>query len=120
MNTKLNHVVRIYVPSTTNVNQADAAAGAAFTDICLLELAKMFGGATALPTIGAWVSHFAGLVKEPINIVYAYCTEAGLKDHQADVIALASRIAIEMKQEAVSLEIDGELSFITAEHRQAA
>lgn len=120
MITSLNHIVKLYVPGTVNVNQLDPVAQAKYTDIALTELAGMFGGATVQPAIGAWVSQSAGLVKEPVNIVGAYCTEEGLHNNRDNVVQLATRLAKEMGQEAVSLEIDGELLFVTAEQRQAA
>ena len=90
-----------------------------YTDICLTRLATMFGGATAQAATGAWMSESKGLIKEDITIVYAFTDEAGLNDHRAEVIQLATDIASGMTQEAVSVEIDGSLQFIAAQ-RQAA
>jgi len=116
----LTEVVKIYVPSTSNVNQANPEAAAKFTDKVLTALAGMFGGATAQPAVGAWVSPVHGLVKENINIVYAYATPADMEANRAAVIALASNLASEMSQEAVSLELNGALYFIQAEAEAAA
>ena len=115
-----DHIVKIYVPSTSNVIESDLTKAQHFTDYCLTQLARMFGGATAQQAQGAWISPVHGLVKEPIVIVFAFCSQESLDQYRGDVFQLAAEIAMEMKQEAVSVEIDNGLYFVDQGVRQAA
>lgn len=104
------HSFRIYVPSTvsvdTPVDNSAAVSG------CLSFLSGLFGGATALRASGAWVSDSAGLVVENVTICYAFCgLRAFLRGRRA-VLDYAKKVRDDMKQEAVSVEIDGRLYLV--------
>ena len=106
----LSHIFKIYVPSTTDVNTpTDNAEKVRNT---LVFLSDMFGGATATPARGAWVSNSAGLVLEDVTICYAFCTLGGKLRNRRRVMQYAARLRDEMKQEAISVEIDGRLYFV--------
>lgn len=110
----LNHRVALYVPSTLNGNEtAPAELVEKFVRQAKIKLAQLFGGFTSYKADGGWYSPTLGLVEEPVTIVQAFTDESNLK-HVAAVEALAAEIAAEMGQEAVSVEVDNELRFITA------
>ncbi|WP_044640651.1 hypothetical protein [Risungbinella massiliensis] len=105
----LDHVVKIYVPSTINVDQP--IDNTAYVDKTLTEFSNMFGGATAVDGTGAWVSDSNQLVKEKVTIVYSFAENL---DSAAinKVVAYAKKLKAEMTQSAISLEVDGKMYFI--------
>jgi len=107
---RFSHSFRIYVPSTVDVNKSvDNTAAVAG---CLSFLSSRFGGATALNASGAWVSESLGLVRENITICYAFCgLRAFLRGRRA-VLDYAKDLRDSMKQECVSVEIDGRLYLV--------
>lgn len=106
----LSHKFSIYVPSTTNINETvDNSEQIRKT---LVFLSGLFGGATATAARGAWVSSSAGLVLENVTICYAFCTLAGKLKNRRSVLAYAAGLRDEMKQDAISVEIDGRLFFV--------
>ena len=107
---KLGSKVSVYVPATVDVNKE--VDNTEYVDKVASELAEFFGGSTYTPAVGCWMSDTEGLVRERTTVVYAYATEADLNTHIEDVINLCEWIKEEMKQEAVSLEVNGELYFI--------
>lgn len=107
---RLDSRVAIYVPSTTdtdhptdNRRQVEEVAA---------NLSAMFGGATATEARGYWVSQSAGLVGEAVTIVYSNAAAEDIERHGAEIVAICRKIKREMKQEAVSLEINGELFLV--------
>ena len=107
---KLSAKVAIYVPGTCGV---DTAADTSFmVDRVAAALPTMFGGATATAANGFWCSDVAGLVKENTTIVYAFCAPADLEKSIGDIVTIAQEIKRELKQEAVSIELDGALYII--------
>lgn len=113
---ELDSRVSIYVPSTCDVDKADEGdLQGKFVNIIIKEFSEMFGGATATDAIGGWFSKDAGIVKERVKIVYAYCTKEAFVQNFDRVLALAKQICIEMSQEAVTVEYNGKAAFITSE-----
>lgn len=53
-----------------------------------------------------------GLVVENVTIVYAFCTPESFGEHFEEVYTLATEIRDEMKQEAVTLEYNGQVKFV--------
>lgn len=107
---KLDHRIAIYVPGTVDTDKA--ADNRQQVERVAGEFSRMFGGATANTAAGYWMSENAGLVAESTTIVYAACTAQQLEKHLAEVVELARQIKREMRQEAVSAEIDGTLYII--------
>lgn len=106
----LSSRVAIYVPGTMNVNQETD--NAAQVERVMAKLSEWFGGATASDARGGWLSQSSGLVIEHVTIVYAFCKEADLQSRFEDIIQLCGQIRDEMKQEAVTLEVNGQIAFI--------
>lgn len=106
----LRHKVAIYVPGTNGVNTA--ADNAEHVRKAAALLSDLFGGATATPAVGYWMSDAAGLVEEKTTVVYAYATNGALESGLDAVIDFCDGMKTELQQEAVSLEIDGALYFV--------
>jgi hypothetical protein len=106
----LNSKVAIYVPSTINVNEE--CDNTQYVKNTIKQLSTWFGGATATPAIGGWVSAAGEVVVENVSIVYSFCTTEDLQKYAADIIALCKSIKHDMRQEAVTLEINGQVKFV--------
>ena len=106
----LNSKVAIYVPSTINVSEE--CDNTQYVKNTIKQLSTWFGGATATPAIGGWVSAAGVVVVENVSIVYAFCTTEQLQAHAEDIIALCDSIKHEMGQEAVTLEINRQVKFV--------
>jgi hypothetical protein len=110
----LNHKITLYVPGTVQGNVPSPHMQAIWTDKVLRGFAEVFGGATLTHATGAWVSPTLGLVKEPVNLVSSFTDLDGVRAHIGDVKRWAAAIAEEMGQEAVALEVSGEMEFVSA------
>lgn len=105
----LEDVVKIYVPSTYNVDQP--IDNTPYVDKSLEKFSKMFGGATAIDGTGAWLSDDTKLVKEKVTIVYSFAEDLDKKKIN-QVVAYAKSLKEEMKQSSVSIEVNGKMYFI--------
>lgn len=107
---KLSSKITVYVPSTIDINVSVDTSE--YVDACATLLSNCFGGATSCNTLGYWTSPTAGLVKERSIMVFAYCTDADLNNHIESVIDFCENMKTELKQDAIALEINGEMYFI--------
>lgn len=107
---KLPERVAVYVPGTCGVDAITDTS--AWTDAAASALSEMFGGATVVEASGCWMSDAAGLVKEPVKIVYAYGSPEDIEAHADDLRDLAERIKSALNQEAVSVEYRGALYLV--------
>lgn len=105
----LDEVVKIYVPSTYNVDQP--IDNTPYVNQSLEKFSKMFGGATAIEGTGAWVADNDQLIKEKVTIVYSFAEKLN-KSKINEVVAYAKSLKEEMKQSSVSLEVNGKMYFI--------
>lgn len=103
--------VAIFVPSTNNVNEAIDNVNE--VNEVLAKLSGIFGGATASPALGGWISQSAGLVTEKVTIIYANCTSDQLEEHLNEVITIARDLCKKMSQECISVRVNGKLGFIS-------
>lgn len=106
----LNCKFSVYVPSTVNVNEKTD--NSQYVKKVLHDLSAWFGGATSTPAKGAWNCADGSTVLEDVTICYAYCTSEQAVEKFSLVLGLCEWIKKEMKQEAVSLEYNGQLKFI--------
>lgn len=106
----LNCKFAIYVPSTTDVNESTD--NTAMVKYVMAELSKLFGGATASKSVGGWMSDKYGLILEDVTIVYSFCTSEQARERFADVYAICEKIKSDMRQEAVTLEYNGQVKFV--------
>lgn len=107
---KLSSKITVYVPSTIDIN-TDINNKKYVNDTATL-LSGLFGGATSCETLGYWMSPSAGLVKEHTTMVYAYCSDEDLQKHAEKVIDFCEALKAELKQDAIALEINGEMYFV--------
>lgn len=105
----LDDVVKIYVPSTYNLDQP--IDNTPYVNQSLETFSKMFGGATAIEGSGAWVDDNNQLIKEKVTIVYSFAEKLN-KSKINEVVAYAKSLKEEMKQSSVSLEVNGKMNFI--------
>lgn len=107
---KLSSKITVYVPATDNINEAvDNTEQVKATAALLTEL---FGGATSTPALGYWMSPGAGLVAENTTVVFAYASDKALQDGIGAVVDFCETMRNEMHQDAVALEVNGEMYFI--------
>lgn len=107
---KLSSKVTVIVPATININEE--IDNTPYVDRTASLLSDCFGGATASQTLGYWKSPTVGLVKEKSTTVFAYCSESDLQKHADKVVDLCMQLKEEMHQDAIALEINGEMYFI--------
>ena len=107
---KLASKITLYIPATNNIN--DVIDNTEFVKDAAALLAKGFGGATASPALGYWLSDTAGLVAENTTIVFAYAAEGDLKKYLPLVVQYCSNLKEQLSQEAIALELNGEMYFI--------
>lgn len=107
---KLSSKVTVYIPSTIDINkQID---NSVYVNECATLLADCFGGATSTPALGYWISNTAGLVKENTTMVFAYASDNDLQQNIEKVIDFCENLKTELTQDAIALEINGEMYFI--------
>lgn len=110
----LTKKVAIYIPSTMNGNEfCDISLVASMLRQAKEKMAELFGGFTAYKADGGYTSPVHGLIEEQITIVQSYTDDDGLRQ-LPKIRAFAKFLAETMKQEVVSLEVNGRLEFITA------
>ena len=107
---KLSSKVTLYVPATTSINQT--IDNTEYVNNAASLFAECFGGSTSTPALGYWISNTAGLVRENTTIVFAYASEKDLQSNIDKVIDYAEELKNELKQDAIALEINGEMYFI--------
>ena len=109
----MNHRIGIIIPSTVNVNEAASPETVGKWVKCAkVQFAQLFGGFTSHNAVGGWMSA-QGLVEEPVTVVASFTDDNGLK-RLGDLKAFAAKMAKALSQEAVAVEVDSSLQFITA------
>ena len=108
----LRERVAVYVPSTIDAVNDGGELAARMVERTAAALSEMFGGATITEGRGAWMSAEHGLIIEHVNIIYSYCNNEQLEQNAARLHELAEQMRDEMRQEAVSVEINDELYFV--------
>lgn len=108
----LTKFVSVYVPSTRHAVPISRAEHDRAVRSVESAFSREFGGFTATPGVGGWLSDSKGLITEPVTIVKSYYTE----DKAASALKIAQRVAKRLKkqfdQEAVSLETEQGLEFV--------
>lgn len=102
--------VSIYVPSTIEVNKPVDNTEKVINTI--KQLSKMFGGATASNAFGGWLSASGNVVTEKVTIVYSFCSSLQLRENIEEIYSICQELKVSMKQEAITLEINGQVKFI--------
>lgn len=106
----LKSKITVYIPATVNINEE--IDNTEYVNKAATLLSDCFGGATSTEALGYWTSPTAGLVKEKTTMVFAYAGEEDLRNNLDKVIDFCEGLKEEMKQDAVALELNGEMFFI--------
>jgi hypothetical protein len=107
---ELSSSVKIYVPSTVNVDQnADTSE---WVDKALTLLAECFGGATCSDAFGVWRTDDKATVWERVKLCMAYCHQDQLNLKIDEIYALCLSMKEELKQQSVALEVNNKLYLI--------
>lgn len=106
---KLGSKVTAYIPATIHDKEID---NTEYVNTMATTFSELFGGATSTQALGYWKSQEAGLIKEHTTLVFAYCTTEQLESGIDKVIEEMEIIKTVLQQEAMALEINGELYFI--------
>lgn len=110
----LSHKITIYIPSTYSINEKiPESVHQKWVDDAATLLSEAFGGATATKCMGYWVSDTKGLVKEHPTMVFAYCEEAALQENIDKIVDFARLMNTALKQDAIGLELDNKMGFIS-------
>lgn len=102
--------IAMYIPTTVDVDkQIDTTL---YVEKTLKFFGERFGGATSKQAQGVWNSEHVGLVGETVFIVNSYVTQADLNKYLDEVIDYVKEIKVELKQEAMALEVNQKLTLI--------
>lgn len=106
----LTHKVAVYVPSKIG-GTFHLAKLFEYTKYAHEELAKAFGGATSMDAQGSWVGADGELIFEDVNIVWSNVSDEDFEGAKRLIRDIAETICEDMRQEAVSYEIDNVMYF---------
>ncbi len=95
--------IKVYVPSTTNVNEK--IDNTKYLNETLHTLSNLFGGCTMYESTGVWESMKRELVKENVNVCQSFTNKKTLKKNLQYVVNHCEYLKKDMKQEGISLEI---------------
>jgi len=110
----LPYNVKLYLPSTTDGSKpAPAKKIAAAVQDVQKKFSALFGGTTTFTASGSWILQSGELVTENITIVQSFCDREVLESNIEKVLEIAKQICVQFSQEAVSLEINNKLYFIS-------
>ncbi|TAD94753.1 MAG: cyclic nucleotide-binding domain-containing protein [Bacteroidetes bacterium] len=102
--------ISVFIPTTLDVDkQIDTSF---YVQKSLNFLAERFGGATSREANGVWNSNEVGLVGEKVHIVSTYTTNADMNKYLSEVIDYMKELKIELRQEAMALEVNQKLTLI--------
>ena len=111
---KLNHRICVFIPSTVDGNKPAKRLQKKVTKKAAKRFSLLFGGSTAQEATGFWNSPEKGLIQEKQILIFSNCTEADKTSKSEAVKTFAKAVCKFMRQEAVTVEIDGTLQFIEA------
>ncbi|MEK7277742.1 MAG: Crp/Fnr family transcriptional regulator [Chloroflexota bacterium] len=99
--------IGVYIPSTIGVDQRMDTS--AYIEKTLAFLGQLFGGATSSQAQGVWNSNDAGLVSESVYVIRSFVTQSDLDKRLPEVLEYVEQLKVEMKQEAMALEVNQKL-----------
>lgn len=107
-----NHKIGLIIPSTVNVNEAASPETVRkWIKSAKVQFAQLFGGFTSHNAVGGWMSA-QGLVEEPVTVVASFTDDHGL-NRLKEVKAFAAQMGRALSQEAVAVEVDHRLEFVS-------
>ncbi|MDQ6695411.1 MAG: Crp/Fnr family transcriptional regulator [Chloroflexota bacterium] len=102
--------IGLYIPTTMDVDQKLDTSGQVKRTLDFL--GDLFGGATSDEAQGVWKSDESGLVGETVYIVTSFVTRADLDRHLPHIVDYLEGLKLELKQEAMAMEINEKLMLI--------
>lgn len=107
--------VCIYIPSTIDVDKT--IDNSLYVKNIQIELVSLFGGATTINNcVGSWYSNDLNkAVNENVTMVYSFTDLKTLENNVKKVWDIAYKLCKLMRQECISLEINGKLYFVDSE-----
>lgn len=107
--------VCIYIPSTIDVDKI--IDNSLYVKNTQIELVGLFGGATTVNNcVGSWYSDDLGkTVNENVTMIYSFTDLKTLENNVKNVWNIAYKLCKLMRQECISLEINGKLYFVDSE-----
>lgn len=102
--------ISVFIPTTLDVDKSVDTSQ--YVERTLNFLAERFGGATSKEAQGVWNSDEVGLVGETVYIVQSFATQNDINEHLDAVIDYIKKLKVELRQEAMALEINNKLSLI--------
>lgn len=106
----LSQKVRLYVPSTINIDEVIDNTEAVSKTLKLF--GELFGGATSYDAVGAWNGSNGKLVQERVTIIESYAQKLESDDIMR-VVEYAQELCRNMSQDAVAVEVNGSMGFIS-------
>jgi hypothetical protein len=105
--------ISVYVPSTkdANVPVSKAELSARVKEVKQY-LATLFGGYSSSEILGGYVSTTGELIQEDVVKVISFATKQAYEDNEATLIDKIADWSKEWSQEAIGLEIEGDLYYI--------
>lgn len=109
----LDRTVAIVVPSKTRTG-ALIRHHEAECSLVLGTLARMFGGATAVEGLGAYVMPSGEAMFERVSTVTSYASAADIEKNRDALGTFARDLCLTLQQDAIALVIDGTLTLVRA------
>lgn len=109
---KLTHLpleVTLFVPSTLRDEPVSNAEFKKRVDDAEKTMSRLFGGYTKTDTRGGWVDADGNLIEEPIATVSAFTTINTFEENKKKFEDYVEEIQQKYKQDAVSIEFEGDL-----------
>ena len=105
--------ISVYVPSTkdANIPVSKAELNARVKEVKQY-LATLFGGYSSSEILGGYVSTTGELIQEDVVKVISFATKQAYKENEATLIDKIADWSKEWSQEAIGLEIEGDLYYI--------
>lgn len=110
---KLDHSFALYIPSTIHGDITAAGVQQETIDKMLAKMVGMFGGATITQAVGGYKLENGQIVTENVAIIRSCCDAAAFHENSDAMFDLACEVCVEMTQECVSLETNGQLNLVS-------
>ena len=111
---QLKHRISVFIPSTIDGDKPAKRLQKKVARKAAKRFSLLFGGCTAQQAAGFWNSPEKGLIEEKQIIIFSNCTSTDKTSKAEAVKTFAKAVCKFMRQEAVTVEIDGTLQFIEA------
>jgi len=109
---KLSHKISLYVPTKDKNNiELSQELINKMVDLTASTFSQVNGGATSTSALGYWKSASGELIKEKITVVFSYTNNLEIAIESA--IEIGEQLLTMANQDAISLEVNGELHFIS-------